>query len=308
MIASRKFSLCCSKNFSKRKLMTAEQLSYFLPPQNPQPNAPLFIYLPGMDGTGQLLRPQIPLLEQSFDVRRLSIPVDDLTDWDGLAARIALLIQTELGPEIPRRALYLCGESFGGCLALKLAVMLPELCDRLILVNPASAFRRQLWLRSIASFKALLPADLYPLSCIVLLPFLANLNRIEAHDRDLLLRVMQSVQFKSATWRISLLDQFEVTIQQLQRLKQPTLVVTSGNDRLLPSQVEGKFLAQQIPRSSLHFIPEGGHAVLLERGVNLHEILLMHGFLERKQEKMPVRLAVDASAVVTTITQSDRSL
>jgi pimeloyl-ACP methyl ester carboxylesterase len=282
--------------------MSAEQLSHFLPPQNPQPHAPLFIYLPGMDGTGKLLRSQIPLLERSFDIRRLSIPVDDLTDWDGLAARIAYLIQTELGPEIPHRALYLCGESFGGCLALKLAVMMPELCDRLILVNPASAFRRQLWLRSIASFKALLPANLYPLSCIALLPFLANLNRIEAKDRDLLLQVMQSIRFKSAMWRVSLLDQFEVTIQQLQRLKQPTLVITSGNDRLLPSQVEGKFLAQQIPRSSLHFIPQGGHAVLLERDVILYEILSMHGFLEDKQEKDPVGLAVDKSSHLTTIT------
>jgi pimeloyl-ACP methyl ester carboxylesterase len=283
--------------------MSAEQLSHFLPPQNPQPQAPLFIYLPGMDGTGQLLRHQIPFLEQSFDIRRLSIPVDDLTDWDGLAARIALLIKTELGPEVPRRALYLCGESFGGCLALKLAVMMPELCDRLILVNPASAFRRQMWLRSIASLKGLLPADLYPLSCIALMPFLANLNRIEAQDRDLLLRVMQSIQFKSAMWRVSLLDQFEVTIQQLQRLKQPTLVVTSGNDRLLPSPIEGKFLAQQIPRSALHFIPEGGHAVLLERDVILHDILSLHGFLEQKQEKNPVGLAVDKSATVTTIIQ-----
>jgi pimeloyl-ACP methyl ester carboxylesterase len=282
--------------------MSAEQLSHFLPPQNPQPHAPLLIYLPGMDGTGQLLRHQIPLLEQSFDIRRLSIPVDDLTDWDGLATRIAFLIQTELGTEIPRRALYLCGESFGGCLALKLAVMMPELCDRLILVNPASAFRRQLWLRSIASFKALLPANLYPLSCIALLPFLANLNRIEAQDRDLLLRVMQSIQFKSAMWRVSLLDQFEVTIQQLQQLKQPTLVITSGNDRLLPSEIEGKFLAQQIPRSALHIIPEGGHAVLLERDVILHEILSMHGFLEQKNEKDPVGLAVDKSANLTTMT------
>jgi pimeloyl-ACP methyl ester carboxylesterase len=281
--------------------MSAEQLSHFLPPQNPQPDAPLFIYLPGMDGTGQLLRHQIPLLEQSFDVRRLSIPVNDLTDWDGLATRIAFLIQTELGAELPRRALYLCGESFGGCLALKLAVMMPELCDRLILVNPASSFRRQLWLRSIASFKSLLPADLYPLSCIALLPFLANLHRIETQDRDLLLRVMQSIQFKSAMWRVSLLDQFEVTIHQLQRLKQPTLVITSGSDRLLPSEIEGKFLAQQIPRSSLHFIPEGGHAVLLERDVILHEILLTHGFLESKEEKNPANLAVDKSANLTRI-------
>jgi pimeloyl-ACP methyl ester carboxylesterase len=284
--------------------MSAERFSHFLPPQKPQPDAPLLLYLPGMDGTGQLLRHQIPFLEKSFDIWRLSIPVDDLTDWDALVARIAVLIKTELGAEIPRRALYLCGESFGGCLALKLAVMMPELCDRLILINPASAFRRQVWLRSLATFKGLLPANLYSFSCVALLPFLANLNRIAAQDRRLLLKVMQSVRFESAMWRISLLEQFEVSVPQLQQLKQPTLMIISGNDRLLPSAIEGRLLAQQIARSSLHYIPEGGHSVLLERDVDLHEILLMHGFLERKEEKEPVGLAVDQSSTVTTITQA----
>jgi pimeloyl-ACP methyl ester carboxylesterase len=260
--------------------MSADQFSHFLPPQNPQPHAPLFVYLPGMDGTGQLLRSQIPDLEKSFDIRRLAIPVDDMTDWDGLVDRIAALIEAELGPEMPRRPLYLCGESFGACLALKLAVRAPELCDRLILINPASAFKRQAWLRSIASFKGLLPETLYPLSCIALLPFLANLGRIDVRDRDLLLKVMQSIQFKSAMWRISLLEQFHVDRDQLRQLKPPTLVVTSGSDRLLPSQAEGRFLAQQMPRSSLHSIPNGGHSVLLERDVNLHKILLTYGFLE----------------------------
>ncbi|NJM49327.1 MAG: alpha/beta hydrolase [Alkalinema sp. RU_4_3] len=283
--------------------MSADQFSHFLPPQNPQPQAPLFIYLPGMDGTGKLLRSQIPNLEKSFDIRRLAIPVDDLTDWNGLVDHIAALIQKELGPEIPRRALYLCGESFGGCLALKLAVKAPELCDRLILVNPASAFRRQAWLRSIAYFKGFLPENLYPLSCIALLPFLANLDRIDGQDRDLLLNVMQSIRFKSAMWRISLLEQFDVDLTQLQQFKQPTLVITSGSDRLLPSQAEGRFLVQQMPRSSLHSVPKGGHSVLLERDVNLHKILLTHGFLERKEEKDPAGLAVDESPTVTKTTQ-----
>ncbi|MFM2431591.1 MAG: hypothetical protein RLZZ511_2804 [Cyanobacteriota bacterium] len=260
--------------------MSADRFSHFLRPQNPQPELPLFVYLPGMDGTGQLLRAQIPDLEKSFDIRRLSIPVDDLSDWDGLVAQIASLIQAELGDKRPRRTLYLCGESFGGCLALKLAVMMPELCDRLILINPASAFRRHFLLRSLSTLKGLLPANLYAVSCLALLPFLANLDRIQAEDRAALLRVMQSVRFKSAMWRISLLEQFEMSVQQLKQVKQPTIIVTGGSDRLLPSQVEGEFLVQHIPRSVLHLIPEGSHALLVERSVNLHQILLGHDFLE----------------------------
>jgi pimeloyl-ACP methyl ester carboxylesterase len=146
------------------------------------------------------------------------------------------------------------------------------------------------------------------IACLVLLPLLASLNRIAAQDRDLILKVMQSVQFRSAMWRISLIEKFEISIQQLQQVKQPTLVITSGNDRLLPSQAEGKFLVQQIPRSSLHLIPEGGHAVLLEQDIDLHKILSMHGFLERKEEKIPTELSVDESPVVTTTMQKETKL
>jgi pimeloyl-ACP methyl ester carboxylesterase len=270
------------------------QLSRFLPPQNPQPDAPLFIYLPGMDGTGQLLRPQVADLERSFDIRRLSIPVDDLSDWDMMAANIADLIRAELGSEMPRRALYLCGESFGGCLALKLAILAPELCDRLILVNPASSFQRKTWIRLVTHFLRYLPANLYPLSCMALLPLLATLSRIDSNDGALLLNVMQSVRFDSAMWRISMLDRFDATVQQIQQIQQPTLIISSGNDRLLPSQIEGNMLMQQIPRSSLHLIPQGGHAVLLEREVNLHSILDQHGFLEQIAEKSPSGLPAES--------------
>ena len=270
--------------------MSVEHLIHFLPPEHPQPHAPLLIYLPGMDGTGQLLRSQASSLEQSFDIRRLSIPVDDLTDWDAMVNKIADSIETELGSHIPRRALYICGESFGGCLALKLAIAKPELCDRLILVNPASSFKQQPWMRWATYFTHILPANLYPLSCLGLLPFLASLDRIAPEDRNLLLRVMQSVRFKSAMWRISLLDSFDASVEQLQHISQPTLIVSSGRDRLLPSEAEGKLLKQWIPQADLHFIPDGGHAVLLERDVDLQEILRIHGFLEDKEAKNPVPL------------------
>lgn len=259
--------------------MSANHFIHFLPAQNPQPKLPLFIYLPGMDGTGKLLKSQIPNLERSFDIRRLSIPVDDLSNWDEMVAKIAELIKNELGTEYPKRNLYLCGESFGGCLALKLTIQFPELCDRLILINPASSFKQQAWMRWGLYFTPLLPARLYPLSCMALLPLLATLERIAVSDSNALLNVMQSVKFKSAMWRVSLLDRFDVQIQQLQKITQPTLVISSGSDRLLPSKAEGELLTQHIPGSQLHLIPEGGHAVLLERSIDLQKILRICAFL-----------------------------
>jgi pimeloyl-ACP methyl ester carboxylesterase len=264
---------------------------HFLPPRLLQPQAPLLVYLPGMDGTGKLLRPQITALEQSFDIRRLSIPVNDLTDWDGLVSQLAELIRIEVGDKMPRRSVYICGESFGGCLAMKLAITAPELCDRLILVNPASSFRQQAWMRLGANFTHLLPAGLYRLSCLALLPFLAALERMPITNQNDLLQVMQAVDCRTAMWRVALLNQFDVTMEQLGSIGQPTLVISSGRDRLLPSVVEGKVLTAQIPLACSHLIPDGGHAALLEKDVDLHRILCTRGFLEQPAEELAVQLA-----------------
>ena len=68
----------------------------FLTPKRLQPEYPLFVFLPGMDGTGQLLRTQTAGLEVAFDVRCLMIPPNDLSSWDVLSDQVIDLIEEEL--------------------------------------------------------------------------------------------------------------------------------------------------------------------------------------------------------------------
>ena len=77
------------------------------------PSRPLFVFLPGMDGSGALLQPQIAGLSSGFDIRCLSIPPDDLKGWDELTEQVAALIQMEQQRH-PGRMTTVCGESFGG--------------------------------------------------------------------------------------------------------------------------------------------------------------------------------------------------
>ena len=112
----------------------------FLSPKTLHPDKPLFIYLPGMDGSGQLLRTQADGLKVGFDVRCLAIPQNDLNHWDELTSTVLKLINAEI-KNTPHRPVYLCGESFGGCLAQKVAVAAPHLFKRIILLNPASSFQ-----------------------------------------------------------------------------------------------------------------------------------------------------------------------
>lgn len=241
-------------------------------------DAPLLVFLPGMDGTGELFHAQIGELEGHFDIRCVVIPSNDLTDWLGLANQIRGLIQAELAQN-SHRPVYLCGESFGGCLAMYIVLRSPQLIDRMVLVNPASSFHRRLWMAWGSQVVRLLPHPLYHLSCAGLLPLLANLERVKPDNRRALLRAMQSVSQESSVWRLSLLGDFNISDIDLARMTQPTLIVASESDRLLPSASEAERLQGLIPKAQIHLLPYSGHACLLEAGINLYQIMKEAGFL-----------------------------
>ena len=250
----------------------------FLTPKSLRPQFPLFVFLPGMDGTGQLLRAQTAGLEAAFDVRCLAIPPHDLTNWEDLAQRVVDLIKTEVSRD-EARSIYLCGESFGGCLAMKVVALAPELFDRLILVNPASSFNRRPWISWGAQISRHLPQLLYQWSSVSFLPLLAAFDQIEPLDRQALIEAVRSVPQATSIWRMGLLYQFEVPTRELRSLKIPTLILASVRDRLLPSLVEGYRLKAVFQNAEVVVLPESGHTCLLETDVNLYQILEQHKFL-----------------------------
>ncbi|PSB25057.1 alpha/beta fold hydrolase [Stenomitos frigidus] len=264
----------------------------FLTPKRLQPELPLFVFLPGMDGTGRLLRAQTAGLESAFDVRCLSIPTDDLTHWQVLTETVVALIEAELEPS-PDRPVYLCGESFGGCLAMKVALAAPQLFDRLILVNPASSFHRKPLIAWGSQVTRWLPEFAYRLSSIALMPFLAYLGRVAEGDRQAFYDAVLSVPQKTSIWRLSLLGDFDVTNEQLSQLQQPVLLLASAADRLLPSLAEVQHLELWFPNAQVFVLPYSGHACLLEADVNLYEIMKVQNFLtdltERSQDLLRSR-------------------
>ncbi len=236
------------------------------------PSRPLFVFLPGMDGSGALLQQQVAGLSAGFDIRCLSIPPDDLRGWDELTEQVAALIRMEQQRH-PGRTTTVCGESFGGCLALRLITRFPSLCDQLILVNPASSAQRQPWIDACSSLTQLLPTPIYQLSTLSLCNLLIASPRVSRPTRLQLLAAMQAVKPQSAAWRLALLRQFRLEELPLDRVRQPVLILASGADRLLPSPQEAKRLARFLPATTIVQLPDSGHACLLEDQLNLFAIL-----------------------------------
>ncbi|HHP7231667.1 MAG TPA: alpha/beta fold hydrolase [Xenococcaceae cyanobacterium] len=238
-----------------------------------------------MDGTGRLFGTQTKKLAACFNLRCLAIPPNDLSDWDSLTYRVVKLIQEELAT-MGKDRFYLCGESFGGCLALKIAEAQPELIEKLILVNPASAFPDQPLLNwGIPLTRYLVPDWLHPTSALALLPFLAELSRIQRRDRQALLQAMKALSRDVVSWRLFLLQQFMVSEYRLSLFKGPTLAIASAADRLLPSVAEAKRLIKIFPQGKMTILPQSGHACLLEKTTDLFEILRKHRFLPNKSAK-----------------------
>ena len=257
----------------------------FLSPQGINLELPLLIYLPGMDGTGELFELQATSLAAYFDIRCLHIPSDNTDGWQVLANRTSELIKSEIALN-KERPIYLCGESFGGCLALQIALGEPSLIQRLILINPASSFNQRPLLSLGINITDLMPEWLHSFSSVSLLPFLAQLNRIDPSDRLKLIKAIKSMPPKIASWRMSLLQNFQVSTARLSNLNLPTLVIAGMADRLLPSIEEARRLVKILPKAKMAILPHSGHACLLETETNLRAILRQQQFLPVKGKKL----------------------
>ena len=254
---------------------------YFLSPRQVKRDRPLFIYVPGLDGTGELFQSQSDKLADYFDLRCLSIPASNSGDWNDLAQETIKLIEEEVAFN-PDRPVYVCGESFGGCLALQVALIKPSLIQRLILVNPASSFNQSPLLGWGIGLTRWLPDWLHNYSAVTLLPFLAQLDRVAEGDRRALVRGMKFLPPPVVSWRLSLLRDFRVDPQELRRLDIPSLIIAGQSDRLLPSVEEARRLAALMPQARTFILPKSGHACLIETETNLYQILTEHNFIEHK--------------------------
>jgi pimeloyl-ACP methyl ester carboxylesterase len=242
----------------------------FWQPRPAQPNLPLFIFFPGMDGTGKLLHKQIDGLALKFDIRCMMIDSNDRTDWAGLVDRSLTLIDKEL---VAGQELYLCGESFGACLAMQVAGRSETDIAKLVLINPASSFMRLPWLAWSSALSGLLPDALYPTSAKILVNFLIATDRVAATERQSLIDAMLSVQPQAAAWRLDLLRRFQVHSIVPDIIDIPVLLIAGELDRLLPSLLEVKILQRLLPKSKTTLLPSSGHACLLEKDIHLVDFL-----------------------------------
>jgi pimeloyl-ACP methyl ester carboxylesterase len=231
---------------------------------------PTLIYLPGLDGTGKLFYRQYPDLAHHFNLLALRFSPTPLPPtWKTIAKILHQLIhKSNVAPP-----LYLCGESFGGCLALVYSCQYPQDVAKLILINPATAFHRRPWLQWGIPFHHWLPTPFQNLTTLTGLPFLAAMDRLELDDRQQLLKAMRSIPPAIVAERLTLLQNFSKEQINPSQIQAPSLILASQRDLLLPSVEEAQRIKAQIADAKIHLLPNSGHACLLEKELSLGQIL-----------------------------------
>lgn len=263
-----------------RPLNTSASTHFVRFAPDPRPDgkiAPLLIYFPGLDETGEdLISLEMNGFKQDFDVRGLIIPSSDLDDWDDLAAA-AIALTRQVIAQMPREtSVCLCAESFGGCLGLRVLEQAPDLFDRVILINPASSFRDVWWLDLGAQLMPIVPDFVFDQPSDWLVFFLAPLHRISEEARRALAKSTQDAPKETLVKRLDLMRNFSVNADLLGQVSCPVLLVGSRCDRILPSVAEVQRLKQFFWKAQVAILPHSGHACLTETDVNLDEIMRAH--------------------------------
>lgn len=225
------------------------------------------VYVPGLDGTGELLFKQTDELSKRY--RLATFRLSDSADitYEDLTAHIASII-ADLGD--PKAMIV--GESFGGTLALTFALHYPDLVERLVIVNSFPRFRGRVRIRLAAFLAAKLPFKVVSVArraaCVIGL----YLDGVTSADRLRVYRVLNKVNKVGFARRLQLIADLDLE-PLLGRINTRCLFIAGERDLLVPSAKEAGKMAKLINDSTVRIISGAGHACLLGTRVSLAELI-----------------------------------
>ncbi|KAJ0980695.1 hypothetical protein J5N97_008950 [Dioscorea zingiberensis] len=257
----------------------------------PIKDAPVLLFLPGVDGNGMGLILHHKALGRVFEVRCMHVPIHDRTPFEGLLKFVedTVIVEHSICGNKP---IYLLGHSFGGCLALSVAARNPNINLVLILSNPATSFDR-------SSLQPLLPILSTSHQLGIIIPFLLSFNignlvkmgldGIENVHRLLhklidssrnqscsidILKLLDDIPGDTFSWKLKLLESATCHANShLHAVKAEVLVLASCQDSILPSKDEAERLLAILPNCKVHYFIDCGHSLLVDRCVNLLTVI-----------------------------------
>jgi 3-oxoadipate enol-lactonase len=223
------------------------------------------IYLPGLDGTGRLLHRQ-PRLYDEYEVTCVAYPQQPPATYEQLAELGVAALEASPGT----RPGVVLAESFGGAVALTLALRRPELVERLVLVNTFAYFPRRPIIGLLAALGQWMPdrpSNPMTRSLRGLVFFGPDIPQPE---RDEWWRRTEDVPMSAFGWRLPMVAALDLR-PRLASIEIPSLVFVAPNDLVVPP-CAGHDLARRLPRARELQI-RTGHAALIHPRVDIAQWL-----------------------------------
>ena len=225
------------------------------------------IFVPGMNGTGELFYRQVPLLQRFYRVATYSLR-DDAENLDELAADLAHTV--EIVAPVEGRAI-IVGESFGGAVALTFALRYPDHVAALVILNSFPYFAPQARLQLAIAGLTVLPWGAMPL---VRRLTAFRLHSPHTHRTE----VKQFIELTAHATRdgylnrLKLLRCFDVR-DRLHDIRSPALFLAAEHDHLVPAVAQARYMADRVPSSVMRILKGHGHICLIAPDLDLAEIL-----------------------------------
>jgi len=230
-------------------------------------DGPPVVLVPGMDGTGRLFYRQAPLLARSRRVATYRLR-DDAPSMDVLVDDLAAVIE---GVRPGRDPVTVVGESFGGTVALSLALARPDLVAALVVINSFPRFLPQASLHA-----AIFALRLVPWETMPLVRRLTAFRLHSAHThRDEIRRffeVTRDTTREGYLGRLRILTRYDVR-DRLTEIRAPTLFLASERDHLVPAVAQARYMAARVPAATLRVLEGHGHICLIAPDLDLERIL-----------------------------------
>uniref|UniRef100_A0A0D3ENR0 Serine aminopeptidase S33 domain-containing protein n=1 Tax=Oryza barthii TaxID=65489 RepID=A0A0D3ENR0_9ORYZ len=259
---------------------------------SPIEDAPLMLYLPGVDGMGMGLFMHHKALGRIFELRCMHIPFHDRTPFEELVEMVEDVVRAEHATS-PNKPIHLLGTSFGGCIALAVAARNPCIDLVLVLVNPATSFEKS-DIKQLLSVSSPL-SDRARIAITSLLNYnidnevdmalssmksgrhpLEALNRLTSNISSFLKHsnILNKIPEDTLGWKMKLIQQAASYANcRLESVSAEVLLLVSCADRLLPSKSEADRLQRMLPKCKVFFFENHGHSLLLEYGVHVSSII-----------------------------------
>ena len=225
-------------------------------PHGPMGRGPTVAYIPGIDGRGEMLFGTEACLAASFELHRFR--------YVGTEARGAELYDTladSIIEHLPEGPSVVIAESFGGAVALSVALRAPERVRGLLLVNTFARFPRRVRIRAGAMLMPFVPTRPVAWARRLVVPSLLVRPRRDAAAERSIRSMRPGMLDGGFPARLRAIRDLDLT-GALGRIQVPCALYASTHDRVVPSLKTMAEIASLLPNATLERVERAGHIVL----------------------------------------------